>query len=287
MKKQVLSFGAAILALTLLTGIPAHSQGKSNRGGGNKDNPIPLTLRVYDTVIDEHDNFTLTNGAEGCQEFFSQPSRYTGDIPGVNQSVYTFGSPWVTDFALADDYQDNLLGLDNYGLRARFDQGKKVLSFDTNGTTRKVTVDLSSPCDNGNGDNGCPGEPGIPAEVMAAFGTETPTLEISGLLEVFLGSPYPDMEVCDTTGGSRACPQSSLAFAKFWFDDPSGRTWRLDWSFLRVLRMDANNWYFIADECGGSQVAGLSNLESSNRKRPKEIFDGYYKVPFFLVAVQP
>ncbi len=109
------------------------------------------------------------------------------------------------------------------------------------------------------------------------------SINTPGLYEVFLDFAYTSMAVCS----SAACPEAQPAFAKFWFTDPndSSVTWRIDWSHLRVLRMSANTWYFIGDDCDGSQVAGLSKL-SGSRTQPKAVLNGYYLIPFFLSASQ-
>ncbi len=88
------------------------------------------------------------------------------------------------------------------------------------------------------------------------------------------------MGVCSST----ACTQAVEGFAKFWFTDNSGTQWRIDWATVRVLRMSSNTWYFIADACDGTQVAGLSEL-TGTRTQPKTVFNGYYLIPFFFSAV--
>lgn len=290
MRKQVFRIGGGILALALLAAIPLYSQGKKGR-----DNPIPLTLHVYETVIDEQNTIAFS-GELQCPGYPTFPteqdlltgdwdSRYRGDIiPGSSTPAYEFGDPpWtlVTNVELdkADFYADGA-----QGVQVRIEQGRQTMSLITDGSSRQMTVDLSSPCDNDAGDIGCPVPPGNTADVVGAFGQTTVTRP--GLLNLFMVRPYStytEMVTCT----DRACREAGLAVARFWFKDPAGNTWRLNWGTVRVLRMDANTWYFIADQCDGTQVAGLSNLGASNRKRPKEVFNGYYKVPFFLVAKQP
>jgi hypothetical protein len=91
------------------------------------------------------------------------------------------------------------------------------------------------------------------------------------------------------TCSSRTCPEARIAYAKFWFTD-GGVNWRLDWDEMRVLRMKSdptsntapNTWYIIADECDGTDVAALIQM---NGKNTKGVITGYYKVPLFIRVV--
>ena len=100
-------------------------------------------------------------------------------------------------------------------------------------------------------------------------------------LNIMLDFPYTSMAICS----SRACLEAQPAFAKLWFADPndSSVTWRVDWTYLRVLRMSQNTWYILADSCDGSQIARLSKLEGA-RTQPKATPNGYYLIPFFIEA---
>jgi len=269
---------------------------KGKKGGGD----VPLNLQAYEFVIDEHDTtgfYGLTYGdpsSEACSEdnvpggILSQPSNYKGDGVGLTiVPAYEFGTPWATvdDFrANATTYSDGADCTTAGCLQARFTQGLKVLGLDTRGSTRQITVDFRGDCSEA---PACTGPAGDSQKIVDAFGSDV--IVIDGLLNVFLESDYTQMDVCDTANGGqfgRACFEAGNAFAKFWFTDPAGTTWRIDWNFLRVLRMNANTWYFIADECDGSQVAGLSHLEPSRRKNPKTVFDGFFKIPFFFSAIR-
>lgn len=261
---------------------------------------IPLAVDLYGSasdlvatdVVDEQDTTTFYHdGSEYCSAanvpggVFFQATACGGDfqVPGPS-AAYGFGGPWTEVVGLLSTrYTDGADCGSGGCMRARFTQGGKTLTFDTQGTSgpagssRAVTTNLSQPCT----EAGCPGPGGNVADVIAAFGSASVTT--SGLFEVFLEFPYTSLGVCS----SRACPEAGNAYAKLWFKDSSGRTWRLDWNFLRVLRMSSDAWYFVADECDGSQVAGLSRLDSSQRKQPRTVFNGYYKVPFFLTAARP
>lgn len=268
---------------------------------GKPTGETPLVLDLFGAVADGNDRDVVDeqdttsfyhNGAEYCSELnvpggiFFQATGYGGDAqrPG-RATAYDFGFPWETVAVLpaATRYADGGDCGASGCLRARFTQGGKTLTLDTNGTRgpsgspRTVTLGLSQPCT----EAGCPGPGGNVTDVIAAFGSENVT--VSGLLDVFLEFPYASLAVCS----SRSCPEAGNAYAKFWFTAPSGETWRLDWNFLRVLKMSATSWYLVADECDGSQVAGLSRLDTSRRKQPRTVFNGYYKVPFFLTAVKP
>lgn len=120
-----------------------------------------------------------------------------------------------------------------------------------------------------------PGVAGKPAPVDNAS-----TITKAGLLEVFLDFPYTSLAVCS----SSVCTEATTAYAKFWFLDNAGVQWRMDWATVRVLRMSSNTWYIMADECDGTEVAGLSKL-SGTRTQPKTVFNGYYLTPFFITAV--
>lgn len=298
-RPALLSILVTLLAFGLGLLPHLYAQKGGNKGGGGN---IPLQLRAYETVLDEHDTtgfYGLTYGdpsSEACSEdnvpggILSQPSNYKGD--GVGMTIvpaYDFGAPWATvdDFrANATTYSDGADCTTAGCLQARFTQGLKVLGLDTRGSTRQITVDFRGNCSEA---PACDGPAGNPQKIVDAFGSDV--VVINGLLNVFLESDYTQMEVCDTTVSAdnrfgRACRQAGNAFAVFWFSDPQGTNWRLDWNFLRVLRMDNDTWYFIASECDGSQVAGLSHLDSSSRKRPKTVFDGFFRIPFFFSAVR-
>lgn len=253
---------SVLLAVFMTLLLPSADAGK---GGGS----TPLVLDLYDSVVDEQDTTAFYNAGTFCSgsSAILQSSALTGD-PGVGPTIaYEFGSPWVQVSDSSTSYAHNA-DCGNNCQRVQFDSNNKTLTFDTRGTLgpRTVTANFSAPC------VGCAGPGGDPT----VFGGSITT---TGLLNVFLDFPYTSMAVCTST----TCPEAQPAFAKFWFTDPTDPsvTWRIDWQFLRVLRMSQTTWYLIADECDGSQVAGLSKLVG-NRTRPKTVFNGFYLIPFFI-----
>lgn len=240
---------------------------------------VSLIAYVYDQVVDEQDTTSFYhNGTNYCpgSNFPIQFSLLQGDhVTDPNfaapTDAYTFGAPWTTASGLSSTAYADGDSCGNNCLRVQFASSNKTFAFDTRGTSgpRKLTVNFFQPCGTS---QGCPGPAGDPS----VFGGSVTT---AGLLDIFLDFPYTSMAVCSST----ACPEAQPAFAKFWFTDPSNSsvTWRIDWSYLRVLRMSSNTWYVVADECDGSQVAGLSQLVG-NRTQPKTVFNGYYEIPFFI-----
>ena len=141
----------------------------------------------------------------------------------------------------------------------------------TAGPTRTFNLNFQNSCD----------LPGCPAPAGSETVFNNGLLTTPALLNIFLHGGYDGMEICS----SQACPEAEIAVAKLWFSDPanSSVTWRVDWTYLRILRMSPDTWYILADSCDGGQIAGLSKLEG-NRSRPKTVFNGYYLIPFFIEA---
>ena len=241
-----------------------------------RSSTVPLNIHVYDSVIDEHDTTAFyNNGTAFCSGLVNPAdiSAFTGDgVVAGPTSAYSTGAPWTATTNLSSTTYSDKADCGNNCLRAQFNSNDKILSFDTRGTVgpRKVKLDFSHPC------QGCAGPAGSPGVFGGSITTD-------GLLDVYLDFPYTSMEVCTST----ACPEAQPAFAKFWFTDPSDTsvTWRVDWQFLRVLRISTDTWYVIADSCDGTQIAGLSSL-TGKRSRPKTVFNGYYLIPFFHAAVK-
>jgi hypothetical protein len=155
---------------------------------------------------------------------------------------------------------------------------KSTLSIDTRnsqdaatGKPRNLVLNFGQPCPS------CPYGAG-PANPFGAGPLATP-----GLLSIFLTTPYSGMAICSTTD----CPESETGTARFWFDDPTVRNqqWRVDWGFVRVLRVSVNTWYVLADACDGSQVATLYRLANS-KKNVTVSRQGQYLMPFFASGVQ-
>jgi hypothetical protein len=235
----------------------------------------PLIVNIYTPVVDEQNTTAYyNNDRQFCQGDVlptDVPARFTGDLAAVPgpTSVYGFGAPW-TPFpsVTSDSYVDGANCGPGGCLRVQFDANNKVLSLDTR------VSQLS---------------PAVPRKLSVDFLERQPdatTVPFSFvrepmLLNVMLGSPFTSMLPCT----SRACPEAKAAFAKLWFtvpNDPS-TTWRVDWLYLRVLRMSQNTWYFLADSCDGSKIAGLTKLIGA-RTKPKEIGNGHYWIPFFIEA---
>ena len=239
----------------------------------------PLKANVYNWVVDEQNTTAYyNNGSPFCSSTQTEAPYFVGDYParpGDTTSWNFTGSPWSPVSGTSSLYVHN----DDCGpncLRVLFDANNKVLSLDTRGSrlngtgpTRTLTFNFTQPCSMGS----C----GVPGGSSTVFGTGTRTDAM--LLNVFLNFSYTTMGICS----SAACQEAEPAFAKVWFSDPAdaSTTWRVDWAFLRVLRMSLDTCYVIADSCDGTQIAGLSKLVG-NRTRPKTVFNGYYKIPFFF-----
>ncbi len=244
---------------------------------GAKNSTTALTANIFELVIDEQNTTAFyNNGNTFCSGLYNpvQTSLLTGDDRVLGPtSAYGFGSPWTlfTTGLSSTSYANNGSCGSNC-LKVQFNSNNATFALDTRGTAgpRAFTLNFTEPCLT------CAGPAGSPS----VFGGSVTT---PALLNVFLDFPFTSMSVCSST----TCPEAQPAFAKLWFTDPndSSVTWRVDWSYLRVLRMSSNTWYFVGDECDGSQVAGLSKL-TGNRTRPKTVFNGYYLIPFFYAAVQ-
>ncbi len=235
----------------------------------------PVTMNIFSKVVDEQPT--------GC--FASPPwvfdfAGFTGDI-NTSSIAYNFGAPWTTYpsfgqtlFAATYVNGGDCNRTSNVCLGVKLNHNEKTLSLDTRGTNgpRTVKLDFSAPCTT------C----GTVIKSLE-FGK---TLDIPMLVSVFLDSPFTGMGICSST----ACPEAQPAFVKLWFDDPPPRsdrlvTWRVDWPYVRVLRMSANTWYVLADGCDGSQVASLYKRHN-DQKRVSISFQGKYLMPFFLSAVK-
>lgn len=144
----------------------------------------------------------------------------------------------------------------------------------TTGQPRYMAVNFNNPCPQ------CPygGGPANP------FGSPGGITNTPGLLSIFLTIPFTNMGVCTSTD----CPEAESGTARFWFDDPkhtANLQWRIDWGYIRVLRVSSNTWYAMADGCDGSQVATLYKL-ANNRKSTSISRQGSYLMPFFISGVQ-
>ncbi len=237
----------------------------------------PVTVNIYFQVVDEQNLnlfYNTTGSCSGSTEVIDYPY-FKGDLANGPTSAYGFvGSPWSLVSGLSSSQYANKTYCaqgSNICLGVNLNHNNTVLSLDTRNTLgpRKVDLNFSAPCVT------CP-LPGI----TPSFGS---SLSTPMLVSVFLNTPYTSLSKCS----SAACPEAEPAFAKLWFNDPANSqvTWRVDWSYLRVLRMSDNTWYVIADGCDGGQVAGLYRLQNQ-RNKVSTSFQGRYLMPFFLSAVK-
>ena len=237
---------------------------------------VPLNVSLYGSVVDEHNTTAFyNNGVQYCSGSTTPlgPASCSGDGVIAGPTTAYDLSPWTTASGLTSSLYSDQTDCGTSCLRANLGPDLKILNLDTRGTSpaHAFQLDFTHPCT----DAGCP-----PAGSPTVFGGHLTT---PALLNIMLSFPYTSMQVCT----SAACPEAQPAFAKLWFTDPSDSsvTWRIDWKYLRILRMSQNTWYVVADACDGTQIAGLSKLQGS-RTRPKEVFNGTYKIPFFLAGTK-
>lgn len=235
-----------------------------------------LTMNIFFQVVDEQNTdlyYNTTGFCLGSSSVIDTPF-FQGDMANGPTSAYNFVPPWTLSSNLSSSKYVN--GTDcatgtNICLNVNFEHNNTVLSLDTRGTLgpRKVDLNFNAPCVT------C----SVPGKTPS-FGS---SLSTPALVSIFLNTPYTSMSVCSST----ACPEAEPAFVKLWFTDPTNSqvTWRVDWSYLRVLRMSANTWYVVADACDGTQIAGLYRLQNQ-RNKTSTSFQGYYLIPFFLSAAQ-
>lgn len=276
MLKRNLLLGLCLFALIATVGLQLNVHaGPKGKGKKGSEAGVPMTMNFYTTVVDEQDLNTFYNTTGSCPGVASSidNSQLTGDSLLGPATAYEFGPPWEEVTGLASS--SYVHGADcepssGVCLGVKLNHNDKTLSIDTRGTLgpRTANVDFGSSC------TSC-ALPGNPA-VFGGFVT-TPVF-----MSVFLDNPFTQMDVCS----SRDCPEAQPAFVKLWFDDPDGDrllTWRVDWPFVRVLRMSSTVWYVVADGCDGSQVTGLYRLHN-RKKRPSVSFQGSYLMPFFIAA---
>jgi hypothetical protein len=281
MSARSLQVRLSVLSLTLpillLLAVSAAAAPKKHQGGsaGGGD---AATMNIYAQVLDEQnvDAFYNTNSGycTGDPAAFDY-AYFKGDGLVIGPTTaYNFGVPWNSLSDLSTTYVDGADCNSSTGvcLGVQFNHNATVLSLDTRGTLgpRKLDVNFSAPC------YSCslPGSPGM-------FGRSA---RMPALISVFMDNPFPSMEVCS----SRTCPEAQPAFVKLWFDDPGGDpllTWRIDWPYVRVLRMSSNTWYVVGNGCDGSWVAQLYRLHN-DKHRQSVSFQGSYLIPFLLSGVQ-
>lgn len=260
MMKRNFLVRASLLAATLLVVFPLAVQTATETA---------MKIKIYLTAVDEQTGI-------GCPTPPAvDPAMVRGD-QDVGSTAYELGSPWTTfSGLLATIYTngDSCNSTSNVCLGVKLVHSDKTISLDTRGTLgpRKVEIDFRNPC------------------ATSLCGFQNKPLEFDSiirmpvLLSVFLDTPFTGMGVCSST----ACPEAQPATLRLWFDDPKGdpqQTWRVDWGYLRVLRMSANTWYVIANGCDGSRVARLYKLHN-NRRQLSVSLQGLYLMPLFLSAV--
>ncbi len=235
-----------------------------------------MTMNIYFQIVDEQNTTAFyNNGTAYCS---GSPSSigspfFDGDMGNGPTSAYNVVPPWTLNSNLSSAQYANgtYCSTSNTCLSVSFNKNLSTLSLDTRNTLgpRKVGLNFSAPCSTCSVPGGTP-----------AFGS---SVETPVLVSVFLNTPYTSMSVCSST----TCPEAEPAFAKLWFTDPTNSqvTWRVDWSYLRVLRISTNTWYVLADSCDGTQIAGLYRLQNQ-RNKVTTSFQGYYLIPFFLSAVE-
>ena len=266
---------AVFLAMALLAVSPRESY-------AGKSSPTPVKVYIYNQVVDEHntDSFygapPLTYCA-GTAQMFSQQAACTGDsVSAGPATVWDTGSPWSSTADLSTKYISGTncdAANATRCVQSQFNSDNKTLSLEIRGTapTRTLNLDFRAPCPRA---EGCPAPAGDPT----VFGGDG-LLTTPALLNIFLHGGYDGMVICSSEG----CPEAEIAVAKLWFDEPAGTNWRVDWTYIRVLRVSQTKWYFIADACDGTQIAGLSKLVGE-RTRPKTVLNGFYKIPFLIVV---
>ncbi len=245
------------LAISLVAALPASLSAAATG----------LTLNIFNTVVDEQTN-------NGC---LYPPLIGTAYLTGDNTadpsgfgptSAYTV-APWTTyNTGLTSTAYVNSTD----GLKVNLTSNQQTVTMDTRqsldpttGKPRALRLDFSQPCLE------CVYGPG-PAN---PFGTNP--YSAPGLLSLFMTTSYTGMGICSST----ACPEAETATARFWFSDASGNDWRVDWGFMRVLRVSSNTWYILADGCDGSQVSNLYRVRGKSNYRV-----GQYKMPFFISVVR-
>ncbi|MBZ5565361.1 MAG: hypothetical protein LAP13_23430 [Acidobacteriia bacterium] len=237
---------------------------------------IPMTVNVYFQVVDEQNTTAFyNNGTAYCSGSNASigSAFFDGDIVNGPTSAYNFVPPWTlsTNLSSSQYVSGTYCSTSNACLSASFNKNQSTLSLDTRNSLgpRKVGLSFSAPCLTCSLPGGAP-----------SFGSSVNT---PVLVSIFLNTPYTSMSVCSST----TCPEAEPAFAKLWFTDPTNSqvTWRVDWTYLRVLRMSTGTWYVLADACDGSQIAGLYRLQNQ-RNKVTTSFQGYYLIPFFLSAAK-
>ena len=258
---------AIVIGLLLISVMSLYAAPKS---------PLKMKMHVYTTVVDEQDLNTYYNTTGSCPGSSASIDicDLRGDLGSGPTTAYGFVPPWTLSSNLVS--ASYIYGQDcnpnNTSICTKVEMGTnlRTVNADIRGTAgpRTVTLDFSQPCTTCS----MPGN-------ATYFGNTTVTTVMH--VTFFLDIPYTDMAVCS----SKACPEALAAWARLWFPDPMGDPlleYRVDWGFLRILRMNATTWYVLADGCDGTQLAHLYRLHNQ-QKKPSIRFQGSYLIPFFVV----
>ena len=255
---HALSLGRLAAAISLIAALPISAIAAKPGTSG-----IPMIASVYTSIYDEQTNIGCTFPPDIEATVGLRPDR----IPGATYAWDYFLSPWNAVTGLTSGLYENGTYPVSPGsfLRVEFNTNNKNFLIDTRTTANPVhgfTLDFTRPYN--------------PAVNVPPFGSTLPT---TALFEVLGQQSLTSMAVCS----SKDCPESRHIQAKLWFDDPNAADveWRVDWAFIRVLRVSTGVWYFLADQCDGSQVAGLSQL-IGNRTKPREVNSGTFLMPLFI-----
>lgn len=249
------------VALAIMVALPFASF-----AGKPTSSTVPLRASVFATFYDLQNTNAYFNNPETCP-YYGQLPEESNLVPDTLTGPTTQWENWTLKSGLqSGTYEDRTNCAGSSCLRTEFSTNDKVFSIDTRTSTplRKLSVDFTLPH-------------GTVSNVSFAGNVVT----TPALFQVLGQDPLTTMGVCSST----ACPEARQIATKLWFNDPteSDVTWRVDWRAIRVLRVAANKWYFIAGQCGGSHVAGLSKLVGS-RTRPRETMNGYFLIPLFIAA---
>lgn len=235
-----------------------------------------MTMNIYFQLVDEQNTTDFyNNGIAYCSGDNPSlgPAFFDGDLANGPTSAYNFVPPWTLSSNLSSSQFANgtYCSTSNACLSVSLNKNQGTLSLDTRNSLgpRKVDLNFSAPC--------------LTCSLPGAAPSFGSSVKTPVLVSIFLNTPYTGMSVCSST----TCPEAEPAFAKLWFTDPTNSqvTWRVDWTYLRVLRLSTGTWYVLADACDGSQIAGLYRLQNQ-RNKVTTSFQGYYLIPFFLSAVK-
>lgn len=257
----------SLLAVALLAALPLAVSAES---------PAGVTVNIFNKVVDEQPT--------GCPAY--PPATppwvfdfvgFKGDLTNGPASVYGFGSPWILyptstfdTFSSAKYVDGGDCNSSSVCLNVHFTHNSRTLLLDTGPAgTRTVVLNFSVP-------HPTLGSANQPLPFLSPSKTLTTTM----MLSFSVDEPFTGMGICS----SADCPESQPAFARLRFDDPGGDqtvAWRVNWSYVRVLRMSESTWYVVADSCDGSQVASLYKLHKNSWR-----LQGWFLMPHFVSTVK-